>query len=65
MSFQTMKMILNLSEEELDKEIISIRQELFELSLKKAMKQNIKPHLFKHAKRRLAQMLTIKTKIKK
>nr|YP_010713834.1 ribosomal protein L29 [Galdieria phlegrea]UNJ16224.1 ribosomal protein L29 [Galdieria sp.]WDA99724.1 ribosomal protein L29 [Galdieria sulphuraria]WDA99916.1 ribosomal protein L29 [Galdieria phlegrea] len=64
MSFPKIETIRNLSEEELDKEIISIRQKIFELSLKKATKQSIKPHLFKHYKHRLAQLMTIQTEIK-
>jgi large subunit ribosomal protein L29 len=65
MSLPNIKTLRNLSEKELDEEIISVRQKLFELSLQKVTKQNIKPHLFKHYKHSLSQLLTMKTEIKR
>nr|WDA99397.1 ribosomal protein L29 [Galdieria yellowstonensis] len=65
MSFPKIETIKNLSEEELDEEIISIRQKIFELSLQKATRQSIKPHLFTHYKHRLSQLLTVKTEIQR
>ncbi|BDE17564.1 ribosomal protein L29 (chloroplast) [Galdieria partita] len=64
MSFPKIEAIRNLSEKELNEEIISVRQKIFELLLKKATKQNIKPHLFTHYKHRLSQLLSMKTEIK-
>lgn len=47
--------------EELNSEVISIKRQLFELRFKKATRQSIKPHLFKHLKHRLRQLLTVQT----
>jgi large subunit ribosomal protein L29 len=41
---------------EIDKEILILEKNLFELKIKRATSQSIKPHLFVHAKRRLAQL---------
>nr|YP_009051067.1 ribosomal protein L29 [Galdieria sulphuraria]AIG92510.1 ribosomal protein L29 [Galdieria sulphuraria] len=65
MSFSKIETIRKLSKKDLDEEIISVRQKIFELLLKKATKQSIKPHLFKHYKHRLSQLLLMKTEIKR
>jgi large subunit ribosomal protein L29 len=54
---------------DLDQEIFVIQKDLFDLRLKRSTSQSIKPHLFKHAKRRLAQLkfkrsILVKTEIK-
>jgi len=54
---------------DLDQEIFVIQKDLFDLRLKRSTSQTIKPHLFKHAKRRLAQLkfkrsVLVKTEIK-
>ena len=49
----------NLSEEELAEEILAVKRELFQLRLEQATRRLEKPHLFKHAKHRLAQLLTV------
>jgi large subunit ribosomal protein L29 len=41
---------------DIDKEIFIIQKNLFDLRLKRSASQTIKPHLFKHAKHRLAQL---------
>lgn len=43
----------------LAEEIIVKKRELFDLRLKRATRQDFQPHLFKHAKHRLAQLLTV------
>lgn len=48
-----------LSEDELAEEILAVKRELFQLRLEQATRRLEKPHLFKHAKHRLAQLLTI------
>lgn len=48
-----------LSDEELAEEILAVKRELFQLRLEQATRRLEKPHLFKHAKHRLAQLLTI------
>jgi large subunit ribosomal protein L29 len=49
----------NLSDEELAEQIVTAKQQLFELRLQKATRQLDKPHLFKHSKHRIAQLLTV------
>ena len=45
-------------------EILSTKKELFDLRLKKATRQSFKPHLFKHNKRKVAQLLTLESQKK-
>ncbi len=49
----------NLGDEELAEEILAVKRELFQLRLEQATRRLEKPHLFKHAKHRLAQLLTV------
>lgn len=48
-----------LDSENIEKTILLTSQQLVELRLKKVTRQAFKPHEFKHAKRLLAQLLTI------
>ncbi len=48
-----------LSDEELAEEILAVKRQLFQLRLEQATRRLEKPHLFKHAKHRMAQLLTI------
>lgn len=48
-----------LGAEELAAEILAVKRELFQLRLEQATRRLEKPHLFKHAKHRLAQLLTV------
>lgn len=41
---------------DMDKEIFLLQKEIFDLKIKRSTSQTIKPHLFTHAKRRLAQL---------
>ena len=41
---------------EIDQEIFILQKSLFDLRIKRATNQTTKPHLFKHAKRRIAQL---------
>lgn len=41
---------------EIDKEIFLLQKSIFDLKIKRSTSQTIKPHLFTHAKRRLAQL---------
>ncbi|MBD6617244.1 50S ribosomal protein L29 [Komarekiella sp. 'clone 1'] len=50
-----------LSDEKLAEEIVAIKRQLFQLRLQKATRQLEKPHQFRHARHRLAQLLTIET----
>ena len=48
-----------LENDELSAEILAVKRELFQLRLEQATRRLEKPHLFKHAKHRLAQLLTV------
>ena len=62
MGFSSMSEINALEAETLEKEIIRVSQELVNLRVKKATRQEFKPHEFKLNKVRLAQLLTVKSK---
>jgi len=53
-----------LSDEKLSDEILAVKKQLFQLRLQKATRQLEKPHQFKHARHRLAQLLTVETQRK-
>ena len=59
MAFPKVDEVRNLSNEELVGEIVKIKRELFDLRMLKATGRLEKPHLFKHTRHRLAQLLTI------
>ncbi|PLZ71456.1 50S ribosomal protein L29, partial [Fischerella thermalis] len=42
-----------------------VKKELFQLRLQKATRQLEKPHLFRHARHRLAQLLTVESERKR
>ncbi len=48
-----------LSDEELSNEILTVKKQLFNLRLQQATRRLEKPHEFKHAKHKLAQLLTV------
>ncbi|MGK7894387.1 MAG: 50S ribosomal protein L29 [Xenococcus sp. (in: cyanobacteria)] len=49
----------NLNDEELAAEVLAVKRELFQLRLEQATGRLEKPHMFKHTKHRLAQLLTV------
>lgn len=49
----------NLSDQELADEILAVKRQLFDLRLQKATRRLEKPHQIKHARHRLAQMLSV------
>lgn len=51
--------IRDLSEEELNDQIVAVKKELFQLRFQKATRQLEKPHQFKHLRHRLAQLMTV------
>jgi large subunit ribosomal protein L29 len=51
--------IKSLSDQELAEQIVEVRKDLFQLRFQKATRQTVKPHQFKHARHRLAQLMTI------
>ncbi|KJH72145.1 50S ribosomal protein L29 [Aliterella atlantica] len=48
-----------LNDQELGEQIVEIKKQLFQLRLQKATRQLEKPHQFRHAKHRLAQLLSV------
>jgi large subunit ribosomal protein L29 len=62
MAFLPLSDLKSFDNETLTKEIIATKKQLFELRLKKATRQSFKPHLFKHNKRKIAQLLTLESK---
>lgn len=59
MSLPKIKEVDNLSITELQKEILLVRTQLFKLRFKKGTRQDFKPHLFKHKRHRLRQLLMV------
>lgn len=51
--------VRELTDEQLNTEIITVKKQLFSLRLQKATRQLEKPHQIKHAKHRLGQLLTV------
>lgn len=61
MSFSNIKAIRKLNIDEIEKKITEIKIEILKLNIQKAARQKIKPHIFKHKKHELAQLLTVRT----
>lgn len=59
MAFTTFEELNQLTDDMLETAIVDSKKQLFELRLQKATRQSFKPHLFKHLKRKVAQLLTI------
>ncbi|MCA1904243.1 MAG: 50S ribosomal protein L29 [Cyanobacteria bacterium KgW148] len=49
----------SLDQEALAKAILDVKKELFNLRLRLATRQTVKPHEFRHLKHRLAQLMTV------
>ena len=64
MSFQSFSELKDLDDVKLSQEIVDAKKSLFDMRLKKATRQTFKPHLFKHTKRKIAQLMTIERKRK-
>ena len=58
MAFLNFSELKSFNDEKLAEEILEVKKQLFDLRLKKATRQSFKPHLFKHNKRKVAQLLT-------
>ncbi len=64
MAFSKISDFQNLSDSELEQQILATKRELFQLRMQKATKQLEKPHLFKHTKHRLGQLHTLEAQRK-
>jgi large subunit ribosomal protein L29 len=51
--------IRNLSDQEIEDQILAVKRQLFELRFQKGTRRLEKPHEFKHNRHRLAQLMTI------
>ncbi len=51
--------IRELSDQELEEQIVATKKELFQIRFQKATRQMEKPHQFKHLRHRLAQLMTV------
>lgn len=59
MSLPKIDEILNLSDQEIEEQIVATKKQLFELRFLKGTRRLEKPHQFKHFRHRLAQLMTI------
>lgn len=59
MSLPKISEIRDLSDQELNEQILETKKQLFELRFQKATRQLDKSHLFKHTRHRLAQLMTV------
>ena len=59
MSLPKIKEARDLSDAALAEQILAVKRQLMELRLQQATGRMEKPHLFKHAKHRVAQLMTV------
>ena len=59
MALPTIEDARKLADEDLAAEILTVKRELFQLRFEQATRRLEKPHLFKHTKHRLSQLLTV------
>jgi large subunit ribosomal protein L29 len=59
MALPKIQTLEELSDEDLQEEIVAVKKELFDYRLKLATRQVVKPHMFKHAKHKLSQLMTV------
>jgi large subunit ribosomal protein L29 len=64
MAFLNFSELKSFNDEKLAEEILEVKKQLFDLRLKKATRQSFKPHLFKHNKRKVTQLLTLESQKK-
>ena len=59
MAFPKMSDIRDLDDTQLREAILAVKKELFQLRFRQATRQPVKPHAFRHARHKLAQLLTL------
>jgi large subunit ribosomal protein L29 len=59
MSLPKIKESRDLSDAEVAEQILAVKRQLMQLRLQQATGRMDKPHMFKHAKHRLAQLMTV------
>ncbi|MBW4683376.1 MAG: 50S ribosomal protein L29 [Microcoleus vaginatus WJT46-NPBG5] len=65
MPFPKIEEVRSLSDDELGEEILAVKRQLFELRLQQATRRLEKSHQFKHARHRLAQLMTVEAERKR
>ena len=65
MPFPKIEEARSLSDDELGEEILAVKRQLFELRLQQATRRLEKSHQFKHARHRLAQLMTVEAERKR
>lgn len=63
MSLSDYSQIKNLDLESIEKELITLKIELLKLKIKRSTFKKIKPHLFKHIKHRISQLMFWKSEL--
>ena len=59
MAFENFSDFKDFDDAKLSEEIVNAKKSLFEIRLKKATRQTFKSNVFKHTKRKIAQLMTI------
>ncbi|MEO1144281.1 MAG: 50S ribosomal protein L29 [Cyanobacteria bacterium J06638_22] len=59
MSLPKISEVRELSDQELADQILEAKKQLFDLRFQQATRRLEKPHLFKHTRHRLAQLMTV------
>jgi large subunit ribosomal protein L29 len=59
MPLSKMSEIRDLSDSALEDKIVALKRQLFELRMQKATRRLEKPHLFRHTRHQLSQLLTL------
>lgn len=62
MSLPKISEIQNLSQQELEKEILKVKKQIFQLKMDQKSYRPFKPHIYQHSKHRLSQLLMVKGK---
>ena len=61
MALSKMSDLRDLSPEDIEAQILELKRQLFDLRFQKATRQTVQPHQFKHARHKLAQLMTLQT----
>lgn len=59
MALSKMSDLRSLSSAEIETQIEELKRELFNLRFQKATRQTVQPHQFRHARHKLAQLMTL------
>lgn len=65
MSFSKIEELNTLNLFELEKKLLDLKKEILNLKIKQVTMKKIKPHLFKHLKHTISQIMFYKSKLQK